>query len=131
MPLLGQSTRSLSSVVSVAVDAEEAPELVLGADVVAGEDMQPAQAAQQRVLRGPATDAANGGQTSDRRQIVKLFQSLEVEVPGRDRSRELDDRAGLGMAEPVRFELVRVVGRQRLGAREPRGPAWSSLSACP
>ena len=45
-------------VVQRRVDSEEAPELVVRADVVSGEDLQAAKAAEHHVLRGPAADAA-------------------------------------------------------------------------
>ena len=109
-------------VVERRVDVEEAPELVVRADVVAGEDVQPAEAAQQHVFGGPATDAAQARQALDRRRVVESFEGLQIEIAGDDRPSGLDDRARLGSAEAVALELVRPHGCELIRAGERAGP---------
>ena len=105
-------------VVERRVDGEEAPELVVGADVVSGKHVQPTEAAEQHVLRRPATDAAQAAQALDGGGIVQPFQALQIQIAGDDRPRSLDDRARLGRAEAVTLELVRLEGCEVLGAGE-------------
>ena len=107
-----------ASVVQRCADPEQAPELVVGADVVSRKDMQPAEAAEQHILRGPAADTAQAGQTVGGGGIVKPFQALQVQIAVDDRPGDLDDRARLGRAEAVALEIVRLRGCKRLGVGE-------------
>jgi hypothetical protein len=109
-------------VVQWRVDAEQAPELVVRADVVAGKDVQTAKAAEQHVFRGPAADAAEACQSLDRRAVLESLQGLQVEAVGDHRLGDLNDRASLGGAEAVPLEVVCVQGYEllRVGER-----AWA------
>jgi hypothetical protein len=76
------------------------------ADVVFGEYLEPAEAAQQHVLGGPAPDPAQARQALDRGCVVKLVQGLQIEVTREDRLGILDDRLCLSQAEAVALELI-------------------------
>ena len=70
-------------------------EFVPAADVVAGENIQAAHAAKERVFGGPAADSANGGEARESGSVVELVQRFEIYSSGDDGAAEFEDGAFL------------------------------------
>ena len=68
-------------------------EFVPAADVVAGENIQAAHAAKERVFGGPAADSANCGETRECRGVVEIVERFEIYFTGNDRAAEFEDGA--------------------------------------
>ena len=100
-------------------------QLVVGANVVAPEDAQPAEPAQKHVLGGPVTDAAQVRPAVDGGSTVELVQGLQVELAADDRAGGLGDRPRLAQAEAVALELPRRHASEPMGSRNARGPGRS------
>src|SRR5579872_906513 len=68
-------------------------EFVPAADVVAGENIQAAHAAKERVFGGPAADSANGGETCERGAVVEIGERFESYFSGGYGAAEFEDGA--------------------------------------
>lgn len=78
-PLKGRANLVIPEPLAVAVDPEPLPEVLGRRDVIAGKNIQPAQAPQQNVVRASAPDAFELHEPSHHRLIVrarKIFESV-------------------------------------------------------
>lgn len=113
-------------VVELAGDAEKCPQPVLRSDVVARQDVEPAESTQQDVLRGPAADAVERHQFPQCFFVAGRFQLLEFEVAGHDLSSRFDHGAGLAQAEAGPLDFLGFGAGQFFGSGEdPRRPFGS------
>jgi len=73
-------------------------EFVPAADVVAGENIQTAHAAEERIFGGPAADSANCGEMRERGGVVEIVERFEIEFAGGEGAAEFEDGALLLLA---------------------------------
>jgi hypothetical protein len=96
--------------------------------------VQASQAAQQDVLRSPATDAAQAAQSRHGRRIVEVLELVEIEPACGDAVRKRDDGCPLLPAEAEGAELVRLepgeVIRRRKGISSIGGYVPSGRAGC-
>ena len=86
-------------VVERPISLEPVREVVSGADVVAGKDVESAEPSQEGIFGAPTTDAAETHERGDRLLIVERLDRLRVERARLDRAGEGDDAHPLGTAE--------------------------------
>src|SRR5438094_1562940 len=85
---------------------EPSAERFLRPDVVAREDLEPADPPEEDVLSRPAPDASQRAQGCDRGVIIQPGDALEIETTAGDAARQLDHGQGLRSTEPESLERV-------------------------